>query len=175
MTTPDLSAGEFQALYEKLKRMSRWGPDDRRGALNHISAADVVAASSDVWRGRTVSLGAPVESRRAPDNPAPCLHQTSISSPGPARPDGLAPRLSFAMDRMAMNVHGDADSHIDALCHVLYDGLLYNDVPAQAVTAAGVRLVILRIRRRCRSARASVARSAAQEWLPLSISPCGLV
>ena len=137
MTTPNLSAGEFQALYEKLKRMSRWGPDDRRGALNHISAADVVAASSDVWRGRTVSLGAPVESRRAPDNPAPCLHQTSLTSPGPARPDGHAPRLSFAMDRVAMNVHGDADSHIDALCHVLYDGLLYNDVPAQAVTAAG--------------------------------------
>ncbi len=36
-----------------------------------------------------------------------------------------------------MNIHGNADSHIDALCHVLYDGLLYNDIPAQAVTAAG--------------------------------------
>lgn len=45
--------------------------------------------------------------------------------------------LSFAMDRVAMNIHGNADSHIDALCHVMYDGVLYNDVPAQAVTADG--------------------------------------
>ena len=33
------------------------------------------------------------------------------------------------MDRFATNVHGNADSHIDALCHVMYDGKLYNDVP----------------------------------------------
>jgi hypothetical protein len=29
--------------------------------------------------------------------------------------------LSFALDRVAMNIHGNADSHIDALCHVLYN------------------------------------------------------
>lgn len=131
MSEPDLSASEFQALYQRLKRLTRWGPDDRRGALNFISEADVVAAASDVWRGRTVSLAAPVESHVGPDNPQPCLHQmTSSVSQG-------QPGLSFALDRVAMNIHGNADSHIDALCHVLYDGLLYNDIPAQAVTAAG--------------------------------------
>ena len=36
-----------------------------------------------------------------------------------------------------MNIHGNADSHIDALCHVAFDGTLYNGVPASAVTAAG--------------------------------------
>jgi kynurenine formamidase len=127
----ELSAGEFQELYQRLKRMSRWGPDDRRGTLNHISAADVVAAASDVWRGRTISLAAPMESHPAADNPQPVLHQmTSSGRPG-------RPGLSFAMDRVAMNIHGNADSHIDALCHVVYDGLLYNDVPADAVTASG--------------------------------------
>ena len=45
--------------------------------------------------------------------------------------------LEFAMDRVAMNIHGNADSHIDALCHVMFDGTLYNDIPAKAVTAAG--------------------------------------
>ncbi len=29
-----------------------------------------------------------------------------------------------------MNVHGDADSHLDALCHVAYDGTLYGGVSA---------------------------------------------
>jgi kynurenine formamidase len=37
-----------------------------------------------------------------------------------------------------MNIHGNADSHIDALCHVSFDGTLYNGVPATtAVTASG--------------------------------------
>jgi kynurenine formamidase len=41
------------------------------------------------------------------------------------------------MDRIAMNIHGNADSHIDALCHVIFDGTLYNGVAADTVTAAG--------------------------------------
>ena len=45
--------------------------------------------------------------------------------------------LHFAMDSLAMNVHGNADSHIDALCHVVYDGALYNGVHADTVTAVG--------------------------------------
>ena len=36
-----------------------------------------------------------------------------------------------------MNIHGNADSHIDALCHVIFDGTLYNGLSAGAVTATG--------------------------------------
>lgn len=123
-----LSAAEFRALYERLKRASRWGPQDRRGALNHISRTDVVAAASDVWRGQPVSMGAVIESEVAADNPAPAIHQMSRAD---------APGVSFAMDRVAMYIHGNADSHIDALCHVIYDGALYNGVRADTITAAG--------------------------------------
>ncbi|CAM5326908.1 hypothetical protein SALBM311S_11994 [Streptomyces alboniger] len=38
--------------------------------------------------------------------------------------------LEFARDRFAMNIHGDVDSHLDALCHVVYDGTLHGGVPA---------------------------------------------
>jgi kynurenine formamidase len=41
------------------------------------------------------------------------------------------------MDRIAMNIHGNADSHVDALCHVIFDGKLYNGVPAKTVTESG--------------------------------------
>jgi hypothetical protein len=41
------------------------------------------------------------------------------------------------MDRIAMNIHGNADSHVDALCHVIFDGKLYNGVAADTVTASG--------------------------------------
>ncbi len=133
MSDFDLSGDEFQALYQRVKRMSRWGPADRRGALNNISPAQVVAAASDVWRGRAVSLAAPVESQAAPDNPDPAVHQMihPVTSPVPVS------GLSFAMDRLAMNIHGNADSHIDALSHVIFDGTLYNGIGADAVTASG--------------------------------------
>jgi kynurenine formamidase len=45
--------------------------------------------------------------------------------------------VSFAADQITMSVHGDVDTHIDALCHVSYGGTLYNGVPAGAVTSQG--------------------------------------
>jgi kynurenine formamidase len=128
-----LSEAEFRALYERLRRTSAWGPADRLGTLNNISTAEVVAAASDVRSGRTVSLAAPIESRATADNPDPAVHQMTRTPDSADRASGL----SFAMDRLAMNIHGNADSHIDALCHVIFDGELYNGIDACAVTATG--------------------------------------
>ena len=36
MSDFELSAAEFRALYDRVKHMSRWGPADRRGALQRI-------------------------------------------------------------------------------------------------------------------------------------------
>ena len=127
-----MTEAEFRALYERLRAQVPWGPDDRRGALNYITQAEVLAACGAVRLGRPVSLAVPVEERPAPDNPDPARHQMKE----PLGADA-GPGLSFSMDRIAMNVHGNADSHIDALCHVIFDGMLYNGVPADTVTAAG--------------------------------------
>ena len=54
----------------------------------------------------------------------------------PGEPSDVA-GVSFAADQLTMNIHGDVDSHIDALCHVSYEGRLYNDIPASAVTSQG--------------------------------------
>lgn len=123
---------EFRMLYDRLRGQLPWGPDDRRGALNYITQAEVLTALSEPTLGRTISLAAPVEHRPAADNPDPAQHEMK----GPLGGDA-GPGLSFAMDRIAMNIHGNADSHIDALCHVIYDSQLYNGVPAGTVTAAG--------------------------------------
>jgi kynurenine formamidase len=132
MTDFSLSEAEFRALHQRLRRMAAQGAADRLGTLNNISAAEMVAAASDVRAGRTVSLSAPIDSRVTPDNPDPAVHQMTHWADDPD-----AAGLSFATDRLAMNVHGDADSHLDALCHVIFDGELYNGIPAGAVTPAG--------------------------------------
>jgi hypothetical protein len=66
---------EFRSLYERLRGQLPWGPDDRRGALNYITQAEILAALGEVTLGRTVSLAAPVEDRPAADNPDPARHQ----------------------------------------------------------------------------------------------------
>jgi kynurenine formamidase len=124
-----MTEAEFRALYDQLRRQVRWGADDRRGALNQIAAAQIQAAAGEVKLGRTVSLAAPIEDQVSADNPEPAQHQMV----DPPDVNGL----SFAADRIAMNVHGNADSHLDALCHVSFDGSLYNGVPASVVTATG--------------------------------------
>jgi kynurenine formamidase len=43
----------------------------------------------------------------------------------------------LALDTVALHIHGNADSHIDALCHITYDGMLYNNVPAATLTSDG--------------------------------------
>jgi kynurenine formamidase len=123
---------QFRALYERLRQQVPWGPDDRRGALNYITQAEVLAALGEPTLGRTVSLAAPVEHWPTADNPDPAQHQMKE----PLGADA-GPGLAFSMDRIAMNIHGNADSHIDALCHVIFDGTLYNGVAADTVTENG--------------------------------------
>jgi kynurenine formamidase len=126
-----MTEAEFRSLYERLRGEVPWGPGDRRGGLNYLGPAQVQAAAGEVRLGRTVSLAAPVEHQVTADDPDPAQHRM-VQAPG-ADGDGL----EFAADRIAMNIHGNADSHIDALCHVSFDGTLYNGVPASVVTAHG--------------------------------------
>jgi kynurenine formamidase len=127
-----MTEASFRALYDRLRSRRPWGPEDRRGALNYLTPAEVLAAVGEVRLGRTVSLEAPVEEQVTKDNPDPA-HHPMTGTADDARSSGV----SFAMDRLEMNVHGNADSHMDALCHVMYDGTLYNGVPADTVSARG--------------------------------------
>ena len=40
-----MTEAEFRAQYELLRGQLSWGPDDRRGALNYITPAEVLAAA----------------------------------------------------------------------------------------------------------------------------------
>ena len=129
---PALDGAQFDALYRRLQRMAEWMAD-RRGALNYLTPERVLAAVSEIQLGRTTTLAAPVEGGVTVDNPDPAQHQ--MTSPAGEHADSTG--LSFATDRLSMNVHGNADSHIDALCHVIYRAFLYNGVAADTLTAEG--------------------------------------
>ena len=150
MTTPErregsaaLDAADFGRLYQRLRDTSDWGPADRRGALNNITPQRVLGAVTEIRLGRSISLAAPIASRVDLDNPDPAVHQMTSPAGDQADPIGL----SFAMDRLAMNVHGNADSHIDALCHVMYRAHLYNGVAADTVTGEGAAELSIEVAR----------------------------
>ncbi|WP_405726745.1 cyclase family protein [Streptomyces sp. NBC_01537] len=125
MRTPEaMSGAEFRTLYRHLRKSAPGGTAPR-GALDTITHEQVLAAVREVRSGRTVSLAAPVDTRAAPDNAEPAEHRLTAPTGDPP-----ASGLAFARDRFAMNVHGDVDSHIDALCHVIYEGTLHGGVPA---------------------------------------------
>ncbi|UKY51240.1 cyclase family protein [Streptomyces inhibens] len=133
-----MSEAEFRSLYRRLREQALDGTDHGRGALSRLTPERVVAAA-EVRCGRSVSLAAPIETRPGPDNPQPASHEMTA----PAHREADAPGLRFALDRFAMNVHGDVDSHLDALCHVMFDGELYGGVPASSVTPDGAGALTL--------------------------------
>ncbi|MGW4975693.1 cyclase family protein [Streptomyces mirabilis] len=144
MPMPDeLSEAEFRSLYRRLRGTASGG-GRRRGALDTITAEQVLAAVREVRSGRTVSLAAPVETRTGPDDADPAEHRLTAPSDG----EPVAKGLDFARDRFAMNVHGEVDSHLDALCHVIYDGTLYGGIPAaDALSPEGASVLSVELAR----------------------------
>ncbi|MFF9168716.1 MULTISPECIES: cyclase family protein [unclassified Streptomyces] len=138
-TPPRMSTASFHTLYRDLRDGARHGTGRRPGALSWLTPERVVAAAGEVRTGRTVSLAAPIETERVPDDPEPAVHRMIA----PTGEEDTSHGLHFARDRFAMNVHGDADSHLDALCHVMYDGELYGGVPASTVTPEGAGALTL--------------------------------
>jgi kynurenine formamidase len=90
------------------------GKDDRLGAVNTVTPAKRQAAGALVKTGTTVSRAHDFITDKAADAPLPFVLQISTS-----------PRLT-ARDRIEVDFHGITFSHLDALCHVSYNGILYN-------------------------------------------------
>ena len=117
-----VSADEFGRLFAALSRWGEWGADDERGALHFITRDRVAAAASLVREGITVTMSLPLNTRAALHCPTPAdHHMTALGSVG-EDPEGV----DFIKDYVGVDYHNDGHTHIDALCHVAFDGALYN-------------------------------------------------
>jgi kynurenine formamidase len=122
-----------RALAARVSNWGRWGPDDQRGTLNLIDTAAVRRGAAAVRRGVTFSLSIPMDQggpqtgrilgRRNPE-----LHvlQASYAFTGDIG--------DFATSDDEVTTGTQSATHWDALAHAGYDGLLYNGVPADAVS-----------------------------------------
>jgi kynurenine formamidase len=132
-SVPRHTLAEFEQLFDSVSNWGRWGPDDTRGTLNYLTPEHVRHAASLVRSGRSISLSLPVNKVAGPDNPNPALHYMATGMDT----DIGSGSLRFATDFLGMQFHGDCHTHIDALCHIAYRGLLYNGRPASEVSTTG--------------------------------------
>ena len=132
-----MTAAEIQAVFDAVSNWGRWGPDDERGTLNHLTPAEARAAAGLVENGRTVSLARDFPTQPGPENPWPAHHHMVIAGDDPCIPglDGL----EVSTDYIGIAFHGMASSHLDALCHVFKGGRMYNGHPASEVKSTGAR------------------------------------
>jgi kynurenine formamidase len=129
-----LKSAEVKALFDKLSNWGRWGKDDQRGALNFITAEKRAAAARLVKTGEAISLALPLATTPAADNPTPVTHLMVQ-----AGFDSHEMDLPYAGDYFAIAPHGMANTHIDALCHVFWQGKMYNGFDAAEVGSHGAR------------------------------------
>src|SRR5579872_7067570 len=128
---------ELQALFDRVKNWGRWGADDERGTLNHLTEAETRAAAALVQAGRSVSLSRNFPTQPGPENPWPAQHHMVIAGDDPCVPG--VPGLEVSTDYIGIAFHGMASSHLDALCHVFQGGMMYNGHPATDVKSTGAR------------------------------------
>ncbi len=116
----------------------RWGADDERGTLNHITDTVRAAAVAEARTGRTVSLARPI-------HPVP-LAGGPYTAGTAAVPAAVSQAMTFTgtppralTDLLVINTHVAGLTHLDALGHIPADGQVYPGRPiADVATAAGL-------------------------------------
>ena len=126
--SPEVTQAMVEQWMTDLSNWGRWGEDDQLGTLNLITPEKRLQAIGLARVGTSVSLSHTYLEEQAADATSPFGHEMlGIGSPG-----------VFRSDRYTIAYHGYAHSHLDALCHMMYEGRLYNGyVRDDEVTAAG--------------------------------------
>jgi kynurenine formamidase len=130
-----VSAAEFRAIFDAVCTWGQWGEGDERGFLHNLTAERIATAARLVERGTTVTLSQPLRTEARVDVPEPADHRMTML----ADEDIGLGALRFAKDYVGLDYHNPGHSHIDALCHVAYQGSIYGGTPSSSITPDGAK------------------------------------
>jgi kynurenine formamidase len=120
---------DVDRLMTELSNWGRWGKEDQLGAVNLITMEKRKQAAALVKEGFPISLARDTEKEKADDNPSPYEHTMILS--------GVGNRSQFSIDAFRISFHGYQHTHLDALCHVFWNGRMYNGFSQEDVTQKG--------------------------------------
>ena len=118
--TRGVTAEQFDRWMTELSNWGRWGNDDELGTLNlitpakRIQAAALVTAGVSVSLSRSLVLGENVTFQRGFDN----VFAFGLLD--------LRERTAWIEEQHRIGYHASPLTHLDALCHVAWDGMTYN-------------------------------------------------
>ena len=124
LAQPKLTKADIEKMMTELSNWGRWGKDDQLGALNLITPAKRKQAAALVKEGVAVSLARETNKDRAPDNTSPYQHTMIVTG-------------QWSADTFSVLFHGYQHTHLDALCHIFYQGKMYNGFAQSEVTKQG--------------------------------------
>ena len=117
----------------------RWGADDERGALNHLTPEVIRAAAASITSGNVYSLGIPIQGQGVPllDYRGVPMRLTlqDGTDDGMYASYGAQDGTGAHEDVLVMASH--TTSHMDALIHVYEGHQHYNGVPFGEMRALG--------------------------------------
>ncbi len=106
-------------MMKDISNWGRWGKDDELGTFNLITPEKRKAAAALVKEGLSISLAHTLDKEVLPDNPTPFKQEFLMG------PDGKMGR-SAAMDVISSTYHATTTTHMDSLCHYIFEGKTYN-------------------------------------------------
>ena len=112
---------------------SKWGPDDEKGAANHLSAQLTLDAAKLIKTGKVYQLGVETNSK-TPAYP-PRTFSVTILQPGQTGGNGLGPTKTTYNDDIITGWVG-IGSQLDGLGHIGVDHVYYNCNKALEFAAA---------------------------------------
>ncbi len=130
----ETSPADFVRLQKELSNWGRWGKDDQMGTVNLITPAKRKQAVGLVREGVSISMARNAETVAAVDNAQPIVRKaTRVGKDQPITGAGIG----GTSDTFFISYHGYVHTHMDTLCHFLYQGKMYNGFSQDEVTEDG--------------------------------------
>jgi kynurenine formamidase len=148
MPVTEMTEAQFRELFNSVSNWGRWSGDGGRGALNHLTPDRIAAAAGLVETGVTVTLSQPLRTDASIAVPKPADHHMTMLTDV----DIGSGSVRFAKDYVGVDYHNDGHTHIDAFCHVAFDGSFFDgqagaiDILKDGLVGRGVLLDVPRVR-----------------------------
>ena len=122
----EVTKEQYDRWMTELSNWGRWGENDQLGALNLVTPAKRVEAARLVETGTVVSMARDITIAPLSDSENASADRPPLLVGSVRNVFDIDNENGYFWERYEIEYHGGLVSHLDALCHVAYDGKVYN-------------------------------------------------